>query len=74
MFSYTLLDHVGVTFSSTVPVLNSNDGATAEVVLQVNLEFQGCIGHLTGTTVYQLQRGKKPTPHKLLKKVQITTE
>lgn len=43
MFSSTLLDHVGVTFSSTVPVLNSNDGATAELVPQVNLEFQGLL-------------------------------
>lgn len=44
MFSSTLLDHVGVTFSSTVPVLNSNnDGAMAEVAPQVNLEFQGLL-------------------------------
>lgn len=43
MFSSALLDHVGVTFSSTVPGLTSNDGATAKVATQVNLELQGLV-------------------------------
>lgn len=43
MFSSVLLDHVGVTFSSTVPGLTSNDGATAKVATQVNLELQGLV-------------------------------
>lgn len=42
MSSSASLDHVvGVTFSSTVPGLNSNDGVRVEVAMPVGLELQG---------------------------------
>lgn len=73
MFYSASLGHVlGVTFSNTVPGLNSNDGARAQVAMLVDLELQGLAGRPPDRkTGYWLQKGKNPTPYKLLKKILV---